>query len=411
MPHRVAYIVSRFPHLPETFILREMIALEDLGWQVSLYPLIFQRQTVVHHEAQPWLPRAQNFPFFSWHVLCENLRALSKHPLRYLRTLGQTLWENRTSPKFFLRAIILWPKAVAMGAALQAEGVDFIHAHYATHPALTAWIIHRLTGLPYSVTVHAHDIFVCHAMLATKLQAARLVVAISAFNRRYLQDFLGEQACANIHVIHCGIEPERYAKPASLWHSGERFEILHIGSLQPYKGQSVLIQACALLRDMGIPFRCRIIGGGELQASLQSQITAHGLEAQVCLLGAQTQDQVAALLAEAHCYVQPSVITPSGKMEGIPVALMEALACGLPVIATEISGIPELVRHQETGLLVPPAAPQPLADALKWLYEHPAEARRYGQAGQALVLQEFNLRTNAARLSALFEQVFLSPAA
>lgn len=409
MPGHVAYIMSRFPHLPETFILREMIALENLGWQVHLYPLIFQRQAVVHPEARPWLKRLRKFPFFSFSVLWENLRALGHQPLRYLYTLGRVLWENRTSPKFLLRAVVLWPKIVAMGAALQAEGVDFIHAHYATHPALAAWIIHQLTGLPYSVTVHAHDIFVCHAMLDTKLKDARAIIAISEFNRRYLRDLLGESIYTKTHVVHCGIEPERYQARACTWQTGERFEIVHIGSLQPYKGQRYLIQACALLREMDIPFRCRLIGGGELQSVLQAQIHALGLDEQIFLLGPRTQDEVAALLDEAHCYVQPSIITPSGKMEGIPVALMEALACELPVVATQISGIPELIRPHQSGLLVPPENAQILADALAWIYQHPEEAQRYGQTGRKLVLQEFTLLENAKRLSALFTQIYTMP--
>ncbi len=410
MPGRVAYIMSRFPHLPETFILREMIALENLGWQVRLYPLIFQHQAVVHPEARPWLKRLRKFPFLSLSVLWENLRVLGRQPLRYLYTLGRVLWENRTSPKFLLRAIVLWPKIVAMGAALQAEGVDFIHAHYATHPALAAWIIHQLTGLPYSVTVHAHDIFVCHAMLGTKLKGARAIIAISEFNRRYLRDLLGESIYTKTHVVHCGIEPERYQARARTWQTGERFEIVNIGSLQPYKGQRYLIQACALLRELDIPFRCRVIGGGELQSVLQAQIHALGLDEHIFLLGPRTQDEVAALLDEAHCYVQPSVITPSGKMEGIPVALMEALACELPVVATQISGIPELIRPHQSGVLVPPENAQALADALVWIYQHPEEAQQYGQTGRKLVLQEFMLLENAKRLSDLFAQIYFATA-
>ncbi len=402
MRQRVAYVMSRFPHLPETFILREMVALEARGWQVLLYPLIFQRQEVVHPEARPWIARAWKTGFLSPKVLGDNLLLLLRSPKRYLGTLGRVLWENRTSPKFLSRAVILWPKSISLAREATFLDVPHIHAHYATHPALVAWIVHRLTGIPYSITVHAHDIFVCHAMLETKLRDAAFVVAISEFNRRYLQELLGAWVASKTHVVHCGLDPARYAGETREWHSDERFEIVHTGSLQPYKGQRYLIDACARLRERGIPFRCRLIGGGALEAALRERIHSLGLEEQVFLLGAKTQDEVAALLAESHCYVQPSVVTPSGKMEGIPVALMEALASGLPVVATEISGIPELVRPGETGWLVPEKDAGALADALEMVYRHPAEAARRAEAGRDLVWREFTLQKNVEDLITLF---------
>ncbi len=394
--------MSRFPHLPETFILREMVALESRGWQVLLYPLIFQRQEVVHPEARPWMERAWKAGFLSPKILSDNLAFVLRFPRRYLGTLGRALWGNRSSPKFLLRAIALWPKSVSLAREMASQQVPHIHAHYATHPALSAWIVSRLTGIPYSVTVHAHDIFVCHAMLETKLRHAAFIVAISEFNRRYLETLFGDWVAAKTHVVHCGIDPARYAGEIRQWHSGERFEIIHTGSLQPYKGQRYLIEACALLQKRGIPFRCRLTGGGELEADLMRRIRALRLEKRVFLLGAKTQDEVAALLAESHCYVQPSVVTPSGKMEGIPVALMEAMASGLPVVATEISGIPELVRPEETGWLVPEKDAGALADALEWVYWHPAEAARRAEAGRALVWREFTLQKNVDDLTTLF---------
>ncbi len=404
MTRRVAYIMSRFPHLPETFILREMIALEHLGWQVLLFPLIFQRQAVVHPQARPWMQRAWRKPLFSAEMLWANVQEMARQPFRYVRVLGQVLWGNRTSPKFFVRALVLWPKAVTMARVFRAQGVQHVHAHYATHPALAAWVVHQLTGISYSVTVHAHDIFVEHAMLETKLRPARFIAAISEFNRRYLVDLLGAWIAPQIEVVHCGIDPAAYADALPSWQAGERFEIVHTGSLQPYKGQRYLIEACARLKARRVPFRCRLIGGGELEADLRSLIRRLGLEEQVLLLGARTQDEVSALLAEAHCYVQPSVVTPSGKMEGIPVALMEAMASGLPVVATAISGIPELVRPNQTGYLVPSEDADSLADALEHVYRHPREAQSRAQAGRTLVLKEFALHTNVEKLAALFQE-------
>ena len=406
MKPKIAYVMSRFPHLPETFILREMTELErHHGWQIALYPLIIQEQEIVHNEAKPWLKRARHLPFISAKVLLENLRSFFRSPANYVQVWGRALWENRTSPKFLSRAIALLPKAVYAANLMRAEGITHIHAHYATHPALMAWVIHRLTGISYSVTVHAHDIFVRTEMLGTKLQNASFVVAISEYNRDYLARVVGSWLSKKTHIVHCGILTNHYTLQHHKAEPKQHFEIITIGSLQPYKGQSYLIEACALLRDKGIPFRCRIIGGGEEYSKLEQMINETHLAGIVELLGPQPQEEVAQLLPTAHCYVQPSIITSSGKMEGIPVSLMEALACQLPVVATSISGIPELVRPNETGYLVPPADAPALADTLASIYANPAQAAEMAKAGRTLVLQEFELQANVKRLTALFEDI------
>jgi glycosyltransferase involved in cell wall biosynthesis len=181
-----------------------------------------------------------------------------------------------------------------------------------------------------------------------------------------------------------------------------KLEILSTGSLQPYKGHIFLVKACIELRDRGIPFHCRIVGGGDLHPMLERIINENEIEDLVELLGARTQDEVSRLLRTANCYVQPSVITPSGKMEGIPVALMEAMASGIPVVATSISGIPELVKHGETGWLVPPETVTELADALTQIYQDPVEAARRAGLGRKWVLEEFELSSNVRKLASLF---------
>lgn len=396
--------MSRFPHLPETFILREMSELERQGWAIELYPLIFQKQTVQHAEAQRWLARAQRLPYVSGPVLAANAARLVRHPLRYGATALQSLWENRTDLNLWVRALALWPKAVYAARLMTRAGVRHIHAHYATHPALVAWMIHRLTGIGYSLTVHAHDIFVRKAMLATKVREAAFIVAISQFNRDYLASAVGEWARAKTFIIHCGLDPEQYTPRRYPPQPGEPFEVLNIGSLQPYKGQRYLVEACALLRARGVPVHCRIIGSGELRPVLEKQIAELNLGDVVELLGPRPQEEVAQLLPSAHCFVLPSIITPAGKMEGLPVSLMEALACAVPVIATDLSGIPELVRPNETGLLVPPANAEALAEAMTHVWRNPIEAAQMAQAGGALVLREFNLSDNVRRLAALFEE-------
>ena len=341
-------------------------------------------------------------PWLSFGLAAANIHQAIMHPRRYFSLWGRLVRENFSSPKFLLRALLLFPRAVWMAEAFLRDGVEHIHAHYATHPALVAWIIHRLTGIPYSVTVHAHDIFVEKPMLATKLRDAVFIASISEFNRDYLVDALGPWVRHKISIVRCGIDPAYYGQSETPRNG--RLEILSVGSLQPYKGFAFLIEACALLRDRGIPFRCRIVGGGDLRGTLQELIQNRGITGSVELLGPRTQDDVARLLRTGDCYVQPSIITDTGKMEGIPVAVMEAMTSGLPVIASALSGLPELVKPGETGWLVPPGNSTLLADALSEVHEQPAEARRRAALGRQWVKQEFNLTTNVHKLAALFAE-------
>jgi glycosyltransferase involved in cell wall biosynthesis len=405
MSKKIAYIVSRFPHLPETFILREMISLEQLGWQIALYPLIIQRQELIHQEARPWLARAHTVPWLSFDLLSANIESLFRHPGQYVSLFWRMLRENFSSPKFLARALLLFPRSVWMAERFKMTGITHIHAHYATHTALVAWLIHKLTDIPYSITVHAHDIFVEKPMLATKLQDSIFVSAISEFNRQYLTDMFGPWVEQKTKIVRCGIDPAYYSSDAHVdYMESGRLEIISVGSLQPYKGHIYLVKACAELKKRGIPFRCRIVGGGDLHGMLERAIREYQLDRAVELAGPQTQDEVSRLLRTANCYVQPSVITASGKMEGIPVALMEAMASGIPVVATSISGVPELVRNGDTGWLVPPEDVQALADALSQIHKDPTEAMRRAYSGKRWVLDEFELSSNAKRLSLLFAQ-------
>jgi glycosyltransferase involved in cell wall biosynthesis len=177
--------------------------------------------------------------------------------------------------------------------------------------------------------------------------------------------------------------------------------------LQPYKGHSYLVEACKQLQQRGIPFRCRIIGEGEKRQALERKIQDAGLMESVQLLGAKSQEEVSQLLPTAHCYVQPSIVTSNGKMEGIPVSIMEAFACSLPVVATHLSGIPEIVRSGKTGYLTPPADADALADALETVYKSPNESKRLAENGHQLVLDEFKLTNNVSKLIQLFEQYLL----
>lgn len=404
MDSQIAYIVSRFPKLSETFILREMITLEKAGWKVCLYPLILEKAAVVHPEAKPWLQSLIYFPWLSMKVVLVNIKLLFKSPLKYISLWMKVILGNLKSAGFLSRAVMLFPKSILIAEDLKKKNVSHLHAHFATHPAMAAWIIHQVTGISYSITVHAHDIYVNRSMLESKLRDASFIVAISDFNREFLARHYGDWVKDKIKIVHCGIDTEIYTYLPGKDSTNEKKTLVSIGSLQPYKGMQYLVKACAILMDRGVPFICKIVGDGEERDSLTELIAQLGLKEHVQLLGAKTQDEVAGLLRETYCYVQPSVITKTGKMEGIPVAMMEAMASNVPVIASNLSGIPELIRHGETGYLVPPGECQLLADAIEYVINNSQEALRIGASGRELVRTEFDIYKNVNQLAQLFSQ-------
>lgn len=393
----VAIVMSRFPVVTETFILRELDELERQGVPVVLVPLLREDPETVHEQARPWIARAIFTPLFDRQIARDVLRELGRRPLRLLLLFARTAWDARSSLNALAGVIGFFPKSVSLGRRIRALGVRHVHAHFATHPGLAALVMSRLGGrkrVPFSMTVHAHDIFVSQAGLRTKVGASAFTRCISEFNARFLRERLGAAAsgAGKLPVIHCGIEPAKY----SVEHShapqdGAPLRLLCIAALKPYKGVAHLVDAVGISRREGLDVRCRVIGAGPLREALLERIRGEGIEGHVSLDGTRTQEEVARALAECDAFVLPSIVADDGQMEGIPVALMEALASGIPVIATRLSGIPELVVDGRTGTLVEPASPRALADAFRNLREHPDQALSHALAGRALVEDQFEL--------------------
>jgi glycosyltransferase involved in cell wall biosynthesis len=407
--------MSRFPAVTETFILRELVELERLGVPVILVPLLEHRVATLHPQARPWVDRALYSPFLSPAIVWANLKALLRGPVRYLGTLLSLLWEASGSWNAFVGVIGIFPKSVWNGARIRALGVRHIHAHYATHPAAAAYIMTRVhtsseQDLSYSVTVHAHDIFLTHAGLRRKLAAARFVRSISEFNVRYLLDHLGggqeRLKREQFRVIHCGIQPRQYTHEPLPGVAGRdrAARLLSVAAHRPYKGLTHLIEAVRLLRHEGRNVACDVIGDGVLRPQLEAQIRDAALGEHFRLLGTRSEDEVAEALRSCDVFVLPSVVAEDGQMEGIPVALMEPLAAGVPVVATRISGIPELVRDGETGTLVPPGDPVAIASAVARVLDDPEAARCMSEAGRRLVEAEFDIQDCVRRLVAEMAQ-------
>lgn len=402
-PLRVAYVMSRFPKLTETFILFEILAVEELGARVELFPLLREREARVHPEALPLVERAHYLPFLSPAILASQLHHLRRRPRRYLGALAAMLRGTWGSRNFFLGGLGIFAK-VAHAARLMSElGVDHVHCHFASHPALAGFLVHRLTGIPYSFTAHGSDLHVDRTMLGRKVAEAAFTIAISNDNAAEIAAETAPPDRARIEVLHCGVDT-RLIRPAERAADGG-LRILSIGTLHEVKGQVHLVDAVARLAAAGRDVSCRFVGDGPDRAMLEARIAAAGLAGRVTLVGPLARADVLAELARADVLVAPSVPTREGKREGIPIVLMEGMAAGLPVVASRLSGIPELVEDERSGLLVAPGDPAALAGALERLAVDPALRARLGASARERVVRDFDVRANAAALLDRIEAV------
>jgi len=404
---KVAYLTSRFPKVTETFILYEILELERQGLPVEVFALVREHEQVVHPEAKAVVDRAHYSAFISRAVLAAQAYWLLRRPGAYMRAWWQAVRGNMSSPKFLTRSLALVPQAALFARQMQDLGVSHIHAHWATHPTLSAYIIGQLTGLPYSFTAHAHDIYVERPMLEEKIRRASFVVVKTKYNQQLLHKWYGAIADEKTIVIHYGNDLSVF-KPRPARERRGPFTIVCVASLQDYKGHPYLIDACAQLKARGINFQCLCVGEGEDRPQLEAQIAQLGLQEQVLLLGHQPRNRVAEIIAEADVMAMPSIITNNGKMEGLPLVLQEALATELPVVATAISGIPELIEHERTGLLVQERDAQALAAALQRIHNEPMLGQQLAAAGREKVLYEFDLHRNVAALRRLLVQDWTS---
>ncbi len=402
---KVAYIMSRFPKLTETFILYEMLAMQQQGIQVEVYPLLRERAEVMHPEAAQFVQAAHYQPFISLPIIRANLHFLWKKPWANLETLWVLLRSNWGSFGFFTGAIGIFPKVVLFAYQMQVENVNHVHAHFASHPAAAGFIIHQLVGIPYSFTAHGSDLHRDRHMLCEKVAEAAFIAAISDYNKELILSECQGNYQDKVIVIHCGVDIDVFQSRSheTPYEKGESpFMILCVGTFHEVKGQAYLIEACRKLQERRINFVCHFVGDGPDREALTTLAAKTGLLEKIHFHGRLTRDEIARLLRDTDVLAAPSVPTHDGRREGIPVVLMEAMGSGVPVIASNISGIPELVKDQYTGLLVPPRDATALTNALECYFTDSNLRRRLGQAGREKVVGDFDLYKNTATLAQHF---------
>jgi glycosyltransferase involved in cell wall biosynthesis len=393
---RVLYVVSLFPCWSETFIAREIAALVAAGVDVRILSLKPPTEHLVQADAAQLLLRARH-PRTGLAGGVQALAAIVRRPWLAAGAAARIGWRLRRQPIALAKSLAALARGLAALGWIGPFAPQFVHAHWGTYPSTVAMTLARALGVPFGFTAHAHDIFVDDHLLKEKIERARLPLTISRYNIDWLARTVTPSARERLHVVHCGVDlgASRYRRDAR---AGDL--LVAVGRLDPIKGFDVLVEALALLAARGMRFRCRIIGEGPERGALAARIQRHGLADRVELCGAQAQEVVQAALHGAALFVLPCVVAADGNRDGIPVAMMEAMAAGAPVVSTRVSGIPELVGEGE-GVLVAPNDASALAEALAGLLADPARREQIALAARRKVEREFDARCEALRLLGL----------
>jgi glycosyltransferase involved in cell wall biosynthesis len=395
---RIAYLTSEYPALSHTFILREVEALRARG--IDVLTASVRRSAPGRHRG-PAEDAAAATTFCVLDaarrpgtLLAAQVAAL-RHPGRYLATLGRALRLSPPGLAARLRQVVYFLEATVLARHLAAEGAGHIHNHFANPSATVAMLAADLARISFSFTLHGPADLEepKRTRLDAKIARARFVACISHYARSQAMLHSDPADWPKLRIVHCGVEPELYAAapdPAAL-----PPDLVFVGRLAPVKGLRVLIEAMAEARAAVPDLTLTVIGDGPDRAWLEAAVRP--FDGAVRIAGPLSQAEVAAALARARAMVLPSFA------EGVPVVLMEAMASGRPVIATRITGVPELVEDGVSGLLVPPGDAASLAAAIVRLAREPETCRRMGAAGQARVRAEFDIAAEAGRMAALLE--------
>ncbi len=391
-PH-FAYVFERFPSFTQTFCAREVLELQRQGTRLLLFSIRSTGEETLRHFPQELIDQVITLPPAD--VLTREVEAMKERrelPQSIVLTLRE--WSGRPDKSRIYEAA--W-----IGQKLRAAGVRHVHTHFAGLAARTAWWIRQFYGLSYSFTGHANDLFCPDEATGLKLprliQDAAAVIAVSDYTAAWLRE-THPAAAGRIHRVYNGLDLDPITRATATAIKTTPPLIFSVGRLIEKKGFDDLIRACALLRDQGLPFQCRITGDGPLQDALASQIQTAGLSGHVTLTGPLSQPDIIGQLGQATVFALPCVTEADGGRDVLPTVLMEAMAAALPCVSTTLAGVPEMVLPEKTGLLAAERDPAGTAAALTRILTDPALAQRFGLAGLALARERFAKEVTAAHL-------------
>lgn len=438
----IAFVFPAFPVLHQTFVLWEVIALRKRGIPIALYSLKRPSTRTQQPEAQALAAETAYLPSaFSVEVAWANLRSFARAPVRYAGVYARTVlewWRDRTAGRdwmrkqtsadaperlqtprewlrgwfntnrvlFLLKSIWLIPTAVYLGEQLRRRGIDHLHAHWASYSTTVALVIHWLYGIPFSFTAHAYDIYLVPWLLGVKVREARRVITCAEVNARFLAARGRHLPPGRLLVNYHGVDLDRF-RPRANGHAREMPYVLTCGRLEPYKGHHILLRACAALSR---PVHCVVVGEGPQRGRLERLARELGIADRVEFTGPLSQPELVEHYARADLFVLASVILETfGKRDVIPNVLAEAMAMRIPVVATNVSGIGELIQDRQTGRLVPPNDAGALTAVIEELLSDRPQRSALAQAGLERVRRDFDRDKNIEELATLFRSFNASP--
>lgn len=385
---KVAYVVKRYPRFSETFIVNELLAHEQAGLELEIFSL--RPPVDTHFQDLISQVRAPLTYLSNGGVKASELWNMVQQAQMQIPNLGESLAALSSEDSLDVYC------GLRLAVVAMQRGITHLHAHFASSAASVARIASKLSGIPYSITAHAKDIFhesVEHQELERKLADSSVTFTVSDFNLRHFQQQFSPEAAAKVVRLYNGMHLDQFPYESPL---NRPPQIIAVGRFVEKKGFCDLIDACMILRSRHTQFKCCIVGSGELEPELQSQIRELDLESQVQLLGPQPQKVVKRLIKESAVMAAPCINGADGNRDGLPTVLLEAMALGTPCVSTDVTGIPEIVIDSETGLLVDQRNPQALADALTQLLTDSVQRVSLASAARELLEREFNAHENAA---------------
>jgi colanic acid/amylovoran biosynthesis glycosyltransferase len=390
----LVYIIGTYPGLTTTFIDREIRALLLRGVHVRVVSVRRPRTKLSPDQEQLQGITSYLLPASWSQFVAGHLRFALKKPAIYFGTLFELLMSAHPDFTARLKTILHFAEGVYAAERIRPEICNHIHAHFVDRASIMAFVAGRLLNVPYSVTAHANDIYVKPVLLDLKLSQASFVTTCTDYNRRHLEQEY--KLNGKLYCFYHGLELETYHPQIRT--SSEIAMITAVGQLKEKKGFSYLLEACQILKNQGYDFHCQIIGEGPLRSALEQQIRDLSLGSNLTLCGALPHESVINELKSSTMFVLPCVTGSDGDRDGIPNAILEAMAMQLPVVSTSHSGIPEVITDGMNGLLVPPADAKSLARAMARLIDEPVLRGQMGERGRQIVSEKFDAKYNAERL-------------